>query len=163
MGAGHEHLLFDPVFTFSEINRILAPGGTLFLAAPNIASNSSLLRLINCQQPAQQSQYIVGNFKDPANISFLLSHRHCHEYTQNELKLLAGLTGFRIDRMFGVMPRPQSMKHWKFRLYELLTWLIFPRSGRIREDTIVAVMRKDRNVSLDKISDRYPKLLYSVL
>ena len=86
--------------------------------------------------------------------------RHNHEYTQKEIELLASLAGFKLAELFGVMPRPQNLKHWKFQLYEMLTKMLFPRSGRICEDKIVAVMKKEKTVPINAVTDRYPGLLY---
>ena len=53
-----EHFKVDPMFAMAELNRILRPGGFLFLTTPNIASWVSLYNMINWHTP-----YIYGMFE----------------------------------------------------------------------------------------------------
>jgi 2-polyprenyl-3-methyl-5-hydroxy-6-metoxy-1,4-benzoquinol methylase len=88
-----EHLLYDPVWTLMEINRVLRPGGILFLATPNAGSLGWIVRILKGENPAGSIEY------KPRRVF----ERHNRIYTSREvLKLLAGL-GFEIVA-FSTMP-----------------------------------------------------------
>jgi len=86
-----EHLFENPVFTLSEIHRVLKPGGALILSTPNAARSGNLLRIFFGGNPFDQ--YHLG--------SPLRGSRHSREFTLHELESLIGGCGFRIDRAVG--------------------------------------------------------------
>jgi SAM-dependent methyltransferase len=82
-----EHLTENPVFTLSEIHRVLRPGGWLLISTPNAARSGNLLRL-----------FFGGNVFDQYHLGApLKGSRHSREYTLRELGGLVAGTGFRVE------------------------------------------------------------------
>lgn len=89
-----EHLNFNPLSALGEINRILAPGGLLYLAVPNIASLRNRLLLL----AGRSIHNPIGDFFEQLRPDSLMSvGLHWREYTKAELEqMLVGL-GFVIQ------------------------------------------------------------------
>jgi SAM-dependent methyltransferase len=86
-----EHLAENPVFTLSEIHRVLRPGGRVVLSTPNAARSGNVLRI-----------WFGGNVYDQYHLgSPLRGSRHSREYTLRELEALIGGCGFRSDAAVG--------------------------------------------------------------
>lgn len=83
-----EHLAYDPMFMLAEINRILKPGGCVFITTPNIASARSLRSLLWGGQPQLFSAYNKRRLLD----------RHHIEYSPPEIFKLMAAAGFQVDR-----------------------------------------------------------------
>jgi SAM-dependent methyltransferase len=82
-----EHLTENPVFTLSEIHRVLRPGGALILSTPNAARTGNLMRL-----------WFGANVFDQYHLgSALRGTRHSREYTLGELLSLVTGCGFATD------------------------------------------------------------------
>jgi SAM-dependent methyltransferase len=82
-----EHLTENPVFTLSEIHRVLKPGGAVVISTPNVARVENVVRL-----------YLGRNIYDPYHLGAQLrGSRHSREYTLAELGQLLGGCGFRIE------------------------------------------------------------------
>lgn len=82
-----EHLFENPVFTLSEIHRVLRPGGTLIVSTPNAARSGNLMRL-----------WFGANVFDAYHLgSPLRGSRHSREYTMAELAGLIGGCGFGLE------------------------------------------------------------------
>lgn len=91
-----EHFTVDPMFCLVEFNRILKPGGFLFLTTPNIASWVSLANLINHHTP-----YVYGMFE-----RHHCPDRHNREYTWLEVGRMAEAAGFDIERLEAITVYP---------------------------------------------------------
>lgn len=156
-----EHMIFDPVFVMNEINRVLKPFGRLLFSVPNATSDSCLTFLVNGSQPGFLRQYISDALKTgERTINTVYNLGHFHEYTRSEVESLARSAGFLVERIGGITPFPVLLNSFRFRFLRLLVRALFPRSRRIREDIIMALLRKERYVPLDKLQDRYPAPLY---
>jgi len=156
-----EHMIFDPVFVMNEINRVLKPGGLVLFAVPNATSDSCLCFLVNGSQPGFLRQYISDALKSgERNLYTVYNLGHFHEYTRAEVEALVRSTGFRVENMGGISPRAPFLDGFRFKLLRGFVRALFPRSRRIREDTIVAVLRKERYQPLDQLAERYPRPLY---
>lgn len=83
-----EHLIKDPIHTFSEIYRTLKQDGTLILTTPNVARLENIKRLKNNE-----------NIYDPYS-RYGIYGRHNREYTVNELKELLSNLGFDVLSIF---------------------------------------------------------------
>lgn len=87
-----EHLRIDPLFTLSEVNRVLRPGGILYLSTPNLYSLDKLV------------SYVRGRgFNDPLE-QFLFLRRmghmgHIREYSRREVTALLEWSGFEVTRV----------------------------------------------------------------
>ena len=84
-----EHMTVDPMFLLGEINRILKPGGVLFLSTPNVASAESLHRILN-------GGMATGYYYFRRNGS---SDRHNIEYTPNLLQGAVEAAGFKVTSL----------------------------------------------------------------
>ncbi|MCW2284512.1 SAM-dependent methyltransferase [Rhodoblastus acidophilus] len=88
-----EHLAMDPMALFAGANRILKPGGYLFISTPNSASIQNFLKLGRLQ-PAGIAQH----FRRPFGIERLYE-RHNREYTPFTLGEMMSAAGFEITLM----------------------------------------------------------------
>jgi SAM-dependent methyltransferase len=131
-----EHFTSDPMFALAELNRVLKPGGFLFLTTPNIASWCALHNLIGYESP-----YLYGVFIRQGD-----TDRHNREYTVREVGKLVTAAGFRVERLEGVAAYPA---------HDVLPPIpgIDPRD---RGDTTFCLARKE-----GLVADRYPSWLYA--
>ncbi len=86
-----EHLATDPMHMIAEINRILAPGGSLVLTTPNVASLRGVQAILHGYHPQLFSSYIkpaADGTVDP---------RHSREFTPREVALLLEAGGFQVE------------------------------------------------------------------
>jgi methionine biosynthesis protein MetW len=103
MGEVIEHL-FDPDAALDEVRRVLAPGGTLILTTPNLASWSNRILLLFGIQPfftetSTRKKYgrvfaALGNFSPHVE-------GHLRVYTKRALLDLLADVGFRVTRVRG--------------------------------------------------------------
>ncbi len=94
-----EHLRVDPLFTLSELNRVLSPGGHLLLTTPNLYSVQQCLRFLSGR-----------GFGDPLS-EFMklrtLGHMgHIREYSNREVRRFLVAAGFEV--------RQQWYKHYYY-------------------------------------------------
>jgi SAM-dependent methyltransferase len=127
-----EHLKENPVFTLSEIHRVLKPGGALVISTPNVACWHNVLRLAR-----------GVNIYDPYHLgSPLRGSRHSREYTLVELTGLLRGCGFRIDIARGhYMPLPKALAPVRL-LRRLRRWLARRAPGE-HADWLLVRGRKD--------------------
>lgn len=87
-----EHLRIDPLFTLSEINRVLRAGGVLLLSTPNLYAAQRI------------GKFLLGRgFNDPLAEFMklrLIGHMgHVREYTSAEMRRLLAFGGFAIESL----------------------------------------------------------------
>jgi SAM-dependent methyltransferase len=82
-----EHLGLDPMHAYAEANRILRPGGRLFVSVPNGASVENGVRYLMGRQPNSFPYYRPEGF----------SLRHPREPTLDEIRLLFKSAGFQTE------------------------------------------------------------------
>ena len=108
-----EHLRLDPLFTLSELRRVLRPDGVLLLTTPNLRSLRGILRLT-----LRGKAWAVG--ADPYEAYMRLKTHgfmgHVREYTAWEMRAMLEPCGFTID---GVVWR-RKPGNWLLRGFELL-------------------------------------------
>jgi SAM-dependent methyltransferase len=157
-----EHLLMDPVYAMNEVNRVLKPGGKVLFSVPNAASDECLTFLVNNQQPGFLRCYLSkGLTHGDKDLTTVYEMGHYHEYTSREVEALVRATGFMIEQMTGISYSPQNLAGWRWSLLKLLVRGMFPRSKRIHEDVIVAVLSKSGpHTPLDQLKHRFPEPLY---
>ena len=86
-----EHLPFNPVPLLDELNRMLKPGGLLYLTVPNIASLRNRVLLL-CGQSICNP--IADFFEQLRPNSPMTVGLHWREYTKAELEAMLGGLGF---------------------------------------------------------------------
>lgn len=89
LGAVLEHV-FNPVEVLSEINRVLRPGGILWLDVPNEAG--AFYRMGNLYQRLRGRDWVV-------NLSPTFPPYHVFGFTPRAVRSLATLTGFDVARL----------------------------------------------------------------
>jgi SAM-dependent methyltransferase len=90
-----EHMLLDPVHLLVEARRVLEEGGRILITTPNIASLTSVARVLHGHDnPQIHSKYNIPKNAGPANV------QHVREYTLAELGELVAVAGFEIEQLF---------------------------------------------------------------
>ena len=128
-----EHLTVNPVYTLSEIHRVLKPGGMLVLSTPNVARPDAVLRLLRGR-----------NIYDPYHLGApLMGSRHSREYTFGELRELIDGCGFNIERMGDIYINPANRAK-RILARTLMTVLSCFTRGRYGPHLFVRARKQDR-------------------
>lgn len=136
-----EHLTSDPMHLLIELNRVLAPGGTLVLSTPNIISWRSALQLRRREHPMNFPYFFPGHY----------TNRHNIEYTPAQIRSLLRSAGFdERTTTFDAWVRPTTLERLRLRMAGF-------RGRRDRGDCILAVARKASPPVL-----RYDPLVYQL-
>jgi predicted SAM-dependent methyltransferase len=137
-----EHLLWDPVQMLMECYRVLVSDGALVLTTPNIASHTSVQRVLTGEtNPQVYSHYPAARIEMP----------HVREYTASELAELLTCCGFRVEYLFTEAVDGGGGSEW---ISKMLADLGFPTE--FRGEQIYCVARKCAGAKLT----RRPKFLY---
>ena len=142
-----EHLLRDPMHLLMECHRILEDGGRLVVTTPNVASLTSVARVLHgYDNPQISSAYHRPRPGAPEEIP------HVREYTAFELRSAVEAGGFEIENVFtesiGELEINRPM--WNF-----LEENGYNTSLRGEQTYCLAAKRSDLPVT------RYPRFLYS--
>ncbi|NRB70557.1 MAG: class I SAM-dependent methyltransferase [Xanthomonadales bacterium] len=86
-----EHLRINPIFTLSEVFRVLKPGGHLLLSTPNLRSFRGIRNLILHDQGHAVS---AGVYRQYAKLQSLGHMGHVREYTRRETVSFLKQIGF---------------------------------------------------------------------
>ena len=142
-----EHLLRDPMHLFLESRRILQEGGRLIVTTPNIASLTSVARVLHGYgNPQISSAYARKTADDVDEIP------HVREYTAFELRDAVEAAGFQIEALF---TEPIAGLEMNAPMWNFLEDNGYNTSLRGEQTYCVAVKRSDLAVT------RYPRFLYS--
>lgn len=87
-----EHLRLNLIHTFSELTRVMRPGGSLFLSTPNLRSANGLVNLIVRDQAYSCSRGLYEQYERLSTIGHM---GHVREYTVTEVTEF--LTRFDLD------------------------------------------------------------------
>ncbi|HMK88114.1 MAG TPA: methyltransferase domain-containing protein [Methylocystis sp.] len=135
-----EHLDVDPMFFINELNRILAPGGTVVMTTPNSASSRNVWKILNGYRPHFYMQY--ERDRSP--------YRHNFEYDVHALKGLLEAGGFTVGEVHSedVFEEPVAQALTILKNLSLPTVL--------RGDDLMIVAKKS-----GPPKDRYPAAIYA--
>jgi SAM-dependent methyltransferase len=138
-----EHLLRDPMHLLLECRRILEEGGRLIVTTPNVASLTSVARVLHgYDNPQISSDYPRALDEIP----------HVREYTAFELRNAVEAAGFEIEALF---TEPIAEFEMNRPMWNFLEGHGYNTSLRGEQTYCVAVKRSDLQVT------RYPRFLYS--
>ena len=138
-----EHLAMDPMALFAEANRILKPGGRLFISTPNAASLQNFIKLASFY-PAS----LAPHFRRPATMARLYE-RHNREYSPFTLAELFKAAGFVIEVMASDSSYP--VLNMDLSSEEVETMLRIIKYPELRRDTLNMV-----GVKAGSVINRYP-------
>lgn len=142
-----EHFLHDPMHMLFECRRVLAPGGTLILTTPNVASYTAVARILEMSGNPQ----LYSMYPDPHGPDAREEVGHMREYTPAELEEAVRGAGFAVEYLFTKVPPGYNSVSWVPRLLE--------RNGA------TTILRGEQMfLRATKLADapvvRYPKFLY---
>jgi SAM-dependent methyltransferase len=142
-----EHLFRDPMHLLLECRRVLEEGGRLILTTPNVASLTSVARVLHGYDNPQ----IFYLYERPRTDN-LTEVPHVREYTAFELRDAVQAAGFEIESLFTdpIAEFAMNLPMWNF-----LEENGYNTSLRGEQTYCVAVKRSDLPVT------RYPPFLYS--
>jgi SAM-dependent methyltransferase len=142
-----EHLVRDPMHLFLECRRTLEEGGRLIVTTPNIASLTSVARVLHGYDNSQISSAYPRPRKEALDEA-----PHVREYTAFEVRAVLEAAGFEIETLI-TEPIPElemNLPMWNF-----LEENGYNTSLRGEQTYCVAVKRANLPVT------RYPRFLYS--
>jgi len=136
-----EHLWRDPAWAVWQINRVLEPGGELFLTTPNACAAEVANAVLLQSNPNPRSQFFLR-----------LEAGHLHLWTMHELEILLTAHGFAVTEMTSAdfVPGPAIDPE----LQELLQRRAPALDKHGQTIRCVATKRSD------VVSPVYPKLLF---
>jgi 2-polyprenyl-3-methyl-5-hydroxy-6-metoxy-1,4-benzoquinol methylase len=137
-----EHLSRDPMFMLLECARVLCEGGALIVTTPNVASYTSVARILtSVGNPQVYSMYPWAETESP----------HVREYTPGELRDAVMSAGFDLEYLFTEKIEGYNSDVW---VQELFQQLNLPANLRGEQSYCVARKRS----SAGKV--RRPAFLY---
>jgi SAM-dependent methyltransferase len=142
-----EHMLRDPMRLLLECRRVLEEGGRLIVTTPNIASLTSVARVLHgYDNPQIFYLYERPRTNDTTEVP------HVREYTAFELRDAVQAAGFEIESLF---TEPIAELAMNLPMWNFLEQNGYNTSLRGEQTYCVAVKRSDLPVT------RYPGFLYS--
>jgi SAM-dependent methyltransferase len=142
-----EHLVRDPMHLLLECRRILEDGGRLIVTTPNVASLTSVARVLHgYDNPQISSVYARSREGAPDEAP------HVREYTAFELRTALEAAGYEIESLF---TEPIAEFEMNRPMWNFLEENGYNTSMRGEQTYCVAVKRSDLAVT------RYPRFLYS--
>ncbi len=102
-----EHLRINLIHTFSEILRVLRPGGTMLLSTPHLRSLQGLMNFLFGDRPYGNSGDLYTEYEKLTKIGHM---GHVREYTILEICEFLHRMGFSVQ---GIIHRGQYSERWK--------------------------------------------------
>lgn len=131
-----EHLGLDPMHAYAEANRVLAPGGRLFVTVPNGMALSNGLRYLDGRQANSFPVYRPEGY----------ALRHCREPTPREVGSLMRAAGFEPEFIETINIEKVAPGGLAMVVLGLLA-----RPLKLRRELLVA-----RGIKRGPVADRYP-------
>jgi SAM-dependent methyltransferase len=116
MSEVFEHLRLDLISTMEEVRRVLAPGGLLILATPNLLSFRGWRNLVLHQRASGVS---ADPFTEYSKLRSLGHMGHVREYTSREVASFLESSGWQVVRVVYTEPSPR-------RIVRLISGLLKP-------------------------------------
>lgn len=91
-----EHLRINPIATFTEIRRVLRPGGVLLLSTPNLRSFRGLRNLL---LEHRGSATAADPYREYEKLETLGHMGHVREYTAREVATFLARLEFRVEKI----------------------------------------------------------------
>ncbi|GLI33410.1 hypothetical protein DAMNIGENAA_08430 [Desulforhabdus amnigena] len=91
-----EHLRINPIFTMSEVLRVLKPSGILLLSTPNLRSLKGIINFLFKNQAFSSSGDI---FEEYEKLDKLGHMGHVREYTSDEVVKFLNKVGFNVEKL----------------------------------------------------------------
>lgn len=88
-----EHLRIDPLYTLSQINRVLAPGAHLLLTTPNLYAVQQIARFLAGRGIGDP----LGEFMKLRTLGHM---GHVREYSHREMRRFLDHAGFAVERVW---------------------------------------------------------------
>ena len=134
-----EHLELDPMFLVAELNRIIRPGGLLYLTTPNVTSGRNVYKILNGYEPHFHMKY-------SKNRSY---YRHNIEYGPHELLAMMDSGGFASRKFWTADNFEDTIKE----MDAFLKKKNYPTNNR--GDNMLYIGER-----VDGVRDRYPEVVY---
>jgi SAM-dependent methyltransferase len=131
-----EHLNFNPIIALKHINRILKPGGILYLTVPNAARLYNIYQHMKGKEDKAFMDMFTIRYADDTHPLQSIGV-HWHEYTANELHRALDAAGYRVLELKYVEHFSNYSKYKKGIVDAILR--LFPHLS----ETIVVVAIKD--------------------
>jgi SAM-dependent methyltransferase len=140
-----EHMIFDPMHLLLECRRVLIEGGRILITTPNIASLTSVAKVLSGEANPQ----IYSLYKRPGGEPEI---GHMREYTVAELAETVKAAGFEVERLFTTFLDEYDSHR---PLLSLLEANGYTTDNRGQQTWCLA--RKNSSLPID----RYPSFLYT--
>lgn len=109
-----EHLRINPIFTLSEVLRIMKPNGILTLSTPNLKSLDGIRNFLLRDRAYSCSANLHAEYTKLATIGHM---GHVREYTPTEIVEFLQTIGFEVT---AIIYRGEYMRRWKRVLLNLI-------------------------------------------
>ena len=102
-----EHLRIDPIFTLSEVRRVLRPGAPMLLSTPNLRSLRGLANFLLRNRSFSSCGDVYAEYRKLTELGHM---GHVREYTTREVVDFLAHIGFEVREMLfrGNYPHPWS-------------------------------------------------------
>lgn len=135
-----EHLRVDPIYTMSEINRVLTPDGALLLTTPNFYSAQNIARFL-------LGRGIGDAYTEFSKLRRLGHMGHVREYNHKEVLRLLDVSGFRTEQV--------TFKHYyyprsKRGLFARVAFTLLPK--RMRSYQVIVARKTGRGPGLQPLA-----------